>query len=163
MIEIASSNDFKCIAELNEFVQNWHFLNYPTVFKPYDKGNAERFFEEVLSNSDNKAFVAKIKDKPVGYLLLLKIKFEENAFQKERTIFQLDQIVVTENNRNSGVGEKLMKVAIDHAKANNIFNIELNHWAKNRNANFFFKKNGFECFNQKMSIQFGDIDVTSVN
>ena len=82
MIEIASSNDFKCIAELNEIVQNWHSLNYPAVFKPHDKINAERFFKDQLSNSENKAFVATINNKPAGYLLLIKIKFEENAFQK---------------------------------------------------------------------------------
>ena len=88
--------------------------------------------------------------------MLIKIKFEENAFQKERTIFQLDQIVVTENNRNNCAGEKLIKTAIDHAKANNVINIEFNHWAKNKNANLFFKKPGFECFNQNMSLQLGD-------
>src|SRR5690606_3877942 len=120
------------------------------IFKPYNKSVISNYFETTLKNENTIAYIAKEDENLLAYILLLKIKTEENPFQYSRNYLLIDQILVNPNHQNKGIGRLLLETAIQFAKRNNIQTIELNHWSKNDTARRFFNKFGFEYYNEKM-------------
>ncbi|MCI5058795.1 MAG: GNAT family N-acetyltransferase [Flavobacteriales bacterium] len=152
-IEIKQTKDFRELAELNEAVQNWHHANYPDDFKPFENHEVERAFEKMIRSENFIAFIAKHKDKAIGYLLAYVKKRPDSAFQYEKTILYIDQVAVIEEYQKNGIGEKLIKEAYHLADRMQIQEIQLDFWQGNELAERFFSKNGFGFFNYKMKRQ----------
>lgn len=156
MIEIMSTRDHSCLAELNKIVQNWHAENYPDIFKAHDQAGTELFFKSALNDPNTSAFVAMVENEPVGYVLLMHITLPENVFQYERSFLQLDQLAVKKEYRGMGIGTKLLNRAVEYAKANQLHTIELSHWELNDLAKSLFVKAGFTYYFHKMSLDITD-------
>lgn len=150
MVDVFETKDSALIAELNEEVQTFHHVHYPSVFKPYDKEAIANYFKSALANDNTIAFVAKEKDQTLGYALVFIVNFAENPFQYARKYILLDQVLVSKIYRSQGVGKRLLEKVFEFAKANGIGHIELNHWTLNDSARNFFCKNEFKYYNEKM-------------
>lgn len=152
-IEIEQTKDFRELAKLNETVQNWHHANYPDDFKPFENQEVESAFEKMIHSENFIAFIAKCKDKGIGYLLAYVKKRPDSAFQYEKSILYIDQVAVIEEFQKNGIGEKLIEEAYHLADRMRIQEIQLDFWQGNELAERFFSKNGFGIFNHKMKRQ----------
>lgn len=147
---IRTTKDFKEIARLNKSVQDWHQQNYPEVFKPFDLKAIEKALQAMLEKDKVFAFVAELNGNPVGYLLAYLEHRSESAFQYAQSILNIDQILVLEKYRGSGIGKALIDRAIELAKEKQVDEIQLDHWSANQSAEHFFAMHGFEYFRYKM-------------
>lgn len=150
MIEITETKDFCLLAEMNEEIQTLHHSSYPSVFKPFDKESVTNFFKLSLEKENAVAFIAQKNGAPLAYVLLFIIHFPENPFQYSRSYVLLDQILVLEQYRTMGIGKLLLEATFSFAQSKNIQLVELNHWSRNNVAGNFFRKSGFEYYNEKM-------------
>jgi GNAT superfamily N-acetyltransferase len=153
MIEIHETFDAKLLADLNEEIQTFHHLAYPEIFKPYNRETIRGFFKSALEHENAHVFVARQAEVVLGYVLIFMVDFKENPFQYSRRYILLDQVAVIEKYRGRGVGSTLLNKVFEFAKSISINEIELNHWTSNGSARKFFKKNGFEYFNEKMRLK----------
>lgn len=149
-IRIDQASDFRELAALNEYVQSWHHQHFPEDFKPFNLDAVESALEGLLQDESWFGYIARHNDKPIGYLLAYIRKRPESAFQYEKTVLNIDQIVVIPDYRSSGVGNSLMKAAYCLAKEKNIKEAQLDHWLGNSLAERFFARHGFQYFNHKM-------------
>ena len=149
-IKVERTEDFEMLAKLNKTVQELHQKLYPKEFKEFDLQKVRNAFETILSDSNSYAFVAKIKEQPIGYALCLIKTRKENEFQFEKTVLYLDQISIEEKFRNRGIAKQLLTQTMNLAKELNIDEIQLDYWDKNIEAEKFFTSKGFECFNYRM-------------
>lgn len=149
-ISITPTRDFRELAKLNEIVQTWHHHNYPDEFKPFDIAAIENALEKMLQNDDAFAFIAKLEDRSIGYLLGYIKTRPDSAFQYEKTVLYIDQVAVIEEFRNDGVGQRLLEEANQLARLKQIKEIQADFWSGNQLAEGFFRRNGFSCFNQRM-------------
>ena len=148
---IESTKDFKLLTSLNREVQDWHYKHYPEVFKQFDQNAIEDAFKDLIEKENAYAFVAKNNANAVGYILAFIEHRTESAFQYERKILNIDQILVLEHHRKSGIGQALMDRAILLAKEKKVDEVQLEHWEGNQLALQFFAKNGFEYFKHRMT------------
>jgi ribosomal protein S18 acetylase RimI-like enzyme len=151
MITLTETKDHQLLAGMNEQVQSWHHSMYPHIFRPYAQADIALFFESVLKEENATAFVAQENGQPLGYTLFFIRHSAENAFQYPSKSIHIDQILVLESNRKKGIGQLMMDKVCEIAKAKDIELIDLNHWAANDTARRFFTKNGFSCYNERMS------------
>ncbi len=149
-IKVERTVDCEVLAKLNEAVQSLHQKRYPEEFKKYDFRSAKSAFSNSLSVRETYAFVAKIGDSPVGYILSVVKERKENEFQFRKTLLYIDQIAVEENYRNRGVGKHLLAKVLELATKLGIDEIQLDYWEGNVEANKLFISNGFECYNYRL-------------
>lgn len=149
-IEIEQTKDFRELAKLNETVQNWHHINYPDEFKPFDRNEVENAFEKMIQDKNVFAFIASYQDKSIGYLLEYVKTRPNSAFQYEKTVLHIDQVAVNQSYQKHGVGQLLMEEAYKLAKIKQVKDIQLDFWTDNDLAERFFSRNGFNYFNHRM-------------
>lgn len=150
LVKIEYTKDFRALAKLNETVQSWHHNNFPQEFKPFDLNEITKAFKRMLENGNTIAYLAKDKNKPIGYLLGFIKDRPDSAFQYKKSVLYIDQIVVTQEYQNSGVGQLLMDRAYEIAKVKQVTEVQLDFWSGNQSAERFFLRNGFDYFNHRM-------------
>jgi diamine N-acetyltransferase len=153
MITLQTTTDHRLIAQLNEEVQQLHVRLHPKVFKPYDKSSIETALEKMMTNPDCYAFVAKLGEIPVGYLVMMVKRIPESAFTFARESLYIDQIGVLSNYRKTGVGSILLEKAEQFAKELGISRIELDHWTTNTVAAAYFRSKGYTLYREQLSKQ----------
>ncbi|MAX81663.1 MAG: hypothetical protein CL843_15990 [Crocinitomicaceae bacterium] len=150
LVKIEHTRDFRALAKLNETVQSWHHNNFPQEFKPFDLNEITNAFKRMLENGNTIAYLAKDENKPIGYLLGFIKDRPDSAFQYKKSVLYIDQIVVTQEYQNSGVGQLLMDRAYEIAKVKQVTEVQLDFWSGNQSAEHFFLRNGFDYFNHRM-------------
>jgi ribosomal protein S18 acetylase RimI-like enzyme len=147
----ATPQDLNIFLDINKNVQELHHLNQPTIFKPHDQVTiAAEEFEKLISKNGMSLFLVKSKTNFCAYVLFEVIKKKESIFKFEEKKIYLQQISVKEEFQGQGVASEILSFLKDQAKENGIRKIELDYWTFNKNAELFYKKNGFSPFNQKM-------------
>lgn len=152
-IKRAELKDAKDISLLNNEVQKIHHQQQPTIFKPPSlKTFPLSEIKEIIRKSENEIFVAQEEDKTVGYIFSEYVDFPETSIRYHIEVIHIQQISVKESHRNKGVGLALVKHIIKLARENKIPIVMLDVWSFNTKAFLFFKKQGFEVFNNRMWI-----------
>lgn len=152
-IKIIKTKDAALLAKLNEDVQRIHNNIEPDIFKPYSKKDSTMYFDELLKNKNISAYLAKYNEDIVGYILF-SIKYnEENFIKKSYSVLYIDQICIEKNYKGNGIGKELVEFAKDYAKKMNIIRVEMNYWSKNSDSGEFFKRQGFETYNERLVIK----------
>ncbi|MDC1221099.1 GNAT family N-acetyltransferase [Salibacteraceae bacterium] len=149
-IKVETTTDFHELAKLNETVQTWHHDSFPDEFKPFDIRAMEKAFEKMLQGDNVFAFIARYQNKPIGYLFGYVKTRPDSAFQYEKTVLHIDQVVVSEEYQKSGVGQLLMDEAHKLSKTKQIKEVQLDFWTGNQQAESFFLKNGFDFMIHEM-------------
>jgi len=146
MLIIERTKDENELADLNQEMQEWHASHYPNEFKPFEKSSIAVAFKSMIEQKDAFAFVTKLDNLPIAYILCFIKKRSENAFQFEKTILHIDQLMVKTEYRNQGIGRKLIDEVEKLAKQLNISEMQLDFWETNSLANDFFSNSGFNTF-----------------
>lgn len=153
---IELTKNSRTLAKLNEAVQTWHHKNYPEDFKPFHLKTIEAAFQEIVSNKNYFAFIAKHQNKSIGYLLAFIKSRPDSPFQYKKDILYIDQISVIPEFQKKGVAQLLMDKSFELASENKIKEVQLDFWHKNLQAEPFFLKKNFKFFNHKMTRQIRD-------
>ena len=97
-------------------------------------------YKESLENSNFYEIVAIEKNKVVGVLISRVI----NRLAKKKNILFIDDLIVNENCRNTGIGKLLIQTATTYAISRDCGALELTSMIQNINAHRFYENNGFE-------------------
>jgi len=153
MIRITESRDADLLALLNYDMQEIHAEIEPMLFKHHNQENMKALFKEALEDENIYAFVAWDNDRPVGYVMISKINFEENYFRKSYSVVYIEHICVLKDYKGHGIGKQLIEKVKEFARDNNIRRVELDYWNKNEKAGQFFRSQGFKTFNERMYLE----------
>lgn len=152
-ITIENTTDALELAKLNESVQNIHHELYPEKFKPFNLFGVQKAFIQLLSSENVYAYLAKYKGEVAAYLLCIVLERKETEFQYGQSVLLIDQVCVLEKYRRKGIAKELLKRSVAFAQENDIKEIEIDYWEKNRSAYAFFAANGFENQKNKMVLK----------
>jgi ribosomal protein S18 acetylase RimI-like enzyme len=105
-----------------------------------DLGLARKFIQERLYNNESVIFTALLKGVPVGFVQLYP------TFSSVRLVrnWILNDLFVEEGYRQQGVGETLIREAIEFAKAHDAKSIQLSTAVDNFTAQRLYEQIGFE-------------------
>ncbi|MBN2237959.1 MAG: GNAT family N-acetyltransferase [Bacteroidales bacterium] len=109
--------------------------------------NQPKLLEE-FQNPESEFFFATINNQIVGYL-----KINRNLAQTEfllENAFELERIYLLSDFQGQGIGQALFNKALDLANSAKNKYIWLGVWENNHRAIQFYKKNGFEVFDQHL-------------
>ena len=141
LIRKATLEDLKDIQSLNNDLFKLEKANYDTTLIPNwplsDKG--KEYFTDLIEN--HYVIVATEKEEIIGYLAG---SINEKGSYTEIQYGEIDNMIVKDEYRGSGIGKELINNFKEYCKSNGINNIKVMASYKNRNAVEFYHKNGFE-------------------
>ena len=108
--------------------------------KNSDIGLAERFIKTRLGNNESEIFVALEGDQPIGFTQLYP-KYSSVSAVKN---WILNDLYVESNYRKQGIGEALIKKAMDFAKSDGATYIQLETAVNNYTAQSLYEGIGFQ-------------------
>ena len=108
--------------------------------KDSDVGLAERFIKTRLANNESVIFVALEGDLPIGFTQLYP-KYSSVSAVKN---WILNDLYVESNYRKKGIGEALIKTAMDFAKADGATYVQLETAVENYTAQSLYEGIGFQ-------------------
>lgn len=137
MIREANMNDLENLFPVFMEGYLFHYEGRKDVFSaPNELFLRDELIEHICS-TEQKIIILIEKENIVGYLSYkIKTKGKEN-------VLWIDELVITESQRNKGYAKKLIGRIEDIAKGIKAKRIELNCWAFNANALELYKKCGF--------------------
>lgn len=97
-------------------------------------------YKESLEDSSFYGIVAIEENKVVGVLISRVI----NRLAKKKNILFIDDLIVNEKCRNTGIGKLLIQTATTYAISKDCGALELTSMIQNINAHRFYENNGFE-------------------
>lgn len=130
MIRKMELNDLEEVFELlDELYENK--IKYSIFVEKYKASLNDDNFYEIVAVEDNKV---------VGVLIARII----NRLAKRKNVLFIDDLIVNEKYRNTGIGKLLMQNAMDYALSIDCESLELTSLISNINAHRFYENNGFE-------------------
>ena len=147
-IRQATASDSLLLSRLCMDVQRLHAEHHPDVFvMPQSEDFATTFFEEMLTDSTVRIFIAEEEGEAVGYIFFKLMERSPNPFTFAARWLHVDQISVRPGARRHGVGLALMQQAERLAKEWDVRRIQLDSWDFNIHAHLFFERLGYQKFN----------------
>jgi GNAT superfamily N-acetyltransferase len=107
--------------------------------------------EAIASNPDNALMVAEVAGRVVGVFHLTIIQYVANRGGR---IAQIENVVVDPELRSRGVGEAMMRWAIDEARRRGCFRVQLTSNKVRRRAHVFYERLGFVATHEGMKLVF---------
>ncbi len=103
---------------------------------------AKKFIQERLNNNESVIFVALTNNtnRPVGFTQL----YPKYSSVRGIKNWILNDLYVDQDDRNKGIGEKLIQTAMDFARHNNAKFVELSTAVDNREAQSLYEQIGFK-------------------
>jgi len=149
-IKQANVNDVELLHELSivTFADTFSEYNTPEDMKMY----IEKYFShenlcDELDSKENFFFVAFCNGESAGYFKLRIPQEHLHALENNNSI-ELERIYVLKKLQGTGLGYKLMQYALEYSKQNDFDTLWLGVWEKNEKAINFYKKCGFEIFDE---------------
>lgn len=142
--------DIKDVVDIMTEVRNFHNLHTNNYYAPMIKDDEITRIAELLNNENSINFVAIVNGKIKGYLLAEK---RHRPFLSHPNFYYISDFGVKEDCKNSGIGTHLHDRLIQHAKANNAFEIKLGVLDFNKSAQAFYSKNGYQSFEHTMTLK----------
>jgi len=132
----------------------FHYNNEPYIYEKTDEGFRTKEYIESLLNEEKNILVAlETEKKIIGFLYAYEETKGHLPFHKKRKYIVIDNIVIDENYRNNGYGEKLLNHIIEYAKNGKYNDIILNVYRFNENAIKLYEKKGFKIITQDMILK----------
>jgi len=82
---------------------------------------------------------------------IITIFIESKIIHNAMCVAHIEDLVIKKEFRSKGIGKELLKYAMNYAKNNNCYKVILNC---SDDLKEFYKKNGFDCKNNEMSVYF---------
>ena len=149
IIRQATLNDLKSIQNLNYELFKLEKENYdPTLIGDWPLSEeGKKYFEDLIKNEF--VIIALKDEKIIGYLAgTINEKGSYELFQYG----EINNMLVDNNYRGSGIGKQLINRFKEYCKTKNITNLKVVASAKNLNAIEFYKKQGFKNFDVTLTM-----------
>ena len=108
--------------------------------QPSDPALAERFIRERLAKNESVIFVALINDQPAGFTQL----YPKYSSVRASKNWILNDLYVDNDHRKRGIGEALIRAAMDFAKGEGSTFVQLETAVDNYTAQRLYEAIGFE-------------------
>jgi ribosomal protein S18 acetylase RimI-like enzyme len=105
-----------------------------------DVAALEKLFGRAL-NSDSQVYLCAINGTKVVGFASLTIK---NNLWRAANLRHIDELIVDEKHRGSGLGTQLLQEIIEHARRRGCVRVELDSSFHRKMAHAFYERNGFE-------------------
>ncbi len=148
-ISRASLPDLADIQQISRttFLESFKDENAEANMKAYlDQRFSSAQLETEIKNPHSSFYLAKLGNTVIAYL-----KLNINEAQTEHLLtnaLEIERIYILKAHQGRGLGKQLLQLAIDRAIELNKSEIWLGVWEKNHRAIAFYKKNGFQKFDQ---------------
>ena len=154
IIRKANIGDYYKINSLYWQSDCFHYNNEPYIYEKTEEGCRTKEYIESLLNEEKNILIALETEKEIiGFLYAYEETKGHLPFHKKRKYIVIDNIVIDENYRNNGYGEKILDYIIEYAKNGNYNDIVLNVYRFNENAIKLYKKKGFKIITQDMILK----------
>jgi ribosomal protein S18 acetylase RimI-like enzyme len=139
------------VVKLNIEVQRIHAEHHPELFKSDVCPLALHQFYEELLQDENQYIQIAINDRcVVGYIWAELVERKESLFTHPVKRLKINHISVSEQYKNSGIGNSLIAAVEKLAQERHVSEIVLDVWQFNESAIKFFETKGFKVFNINM-------------
>jgi diamine N-acetyltransferase len=154
IIRKANIGDYDKINKLYWQSDCFHYNNEPYIYEKTNEGcRAKEYIESLLNEEKNILIALETENEMIGFLYAYEETKGHLPFHKKRKYIVIDNIVIDENYRNNGYGEKLLDYIIEYAKNGKYNDILLNVYRFNENAIKLYEKKGFKIITQDMILK----------
>ena len=149
-IRKAEVRDIPQIETLLYQVAKVHSDKRPDLFEPGQKKYTREELTALLKDETRPIFVAEEEEKVLGYAFCIYQENHSNLLTNIKSLY-IDDLCVLEGMRGKHIGRKLYEYALKIAKENGCYNVTLNVWACNEQAQRFYEKCGLQV--QKIGME----------
>lgn len=153
MIKLATIEDLEILNLLNKEVQDIHHKLSPKKFKAHHQADMKSLFSKFINAETAFILMYYYENKPVAYLIYEIRKSKETDFTFAYSFIYIHHIAVLKEFQNKGIALELINLVKYKARELKIETIELDVWTKNERAKNYFRKIGFETYNEKMELR----------
>ena len=150
LIRAASAPDYRAVDKLLVEQNHFHGQLHPDAITPINQRLTRREFEIILGESGQEILVAELGPQVVGLAWLIRRRLEGQGIASMNVAF-VQEICVTGDRRQQGIGRQLMQAVMQWAKDRKLDRVEFNVWANNADALAFYKALGFGYLRHEMS------------
>ena len=153
VIREATPLDYENLCELFDEADKLHRTHLPEWFQePTGPARDKSFVLGLLANETAEVFVVEHKGELLGLVQAAVKDSPSLSILVPRCYVAVDTLVVKENFRKQGIGQKLMDTVHHWAKSKGASEIELNVYEFNQEAIAFYQKLGYKTISHKMNI-----------
>lgn len=145
-IRLARQSDLAQLCDLYKQLDTLHVHLLPDVFKTIDgPARTQDFLSKLVTSPEGQRalFVATVEDQVVGFIDARRAKAPRLPMFIEKEHCSIDNLIVTEEFRGSGLAQQLFETAKEWARKQGIPSIQLHVYDANVAAVAFYKKLGF--------------------
>ena len=143
-IRKATESDTERLLELLCEVLEIHHRARPDIFKSCATKYTEVELKSLLKDESRPIFVAEIDTRVVGYAFcMIKETVGDNILHDTKTLY-LDDLCVDSSERGGGIGSALWEHVTSFARKIGCYNVTLNVWSGNTNAEAFYERLGLK-------------------
>jgi ribosomal protein S18 acetylase RimI-like enzyme len=151
-IREAEASDYDALCALFDEVDSLHRTHLPHIFQePDGPARDKALILGLLQDEAVGLFVAEVDHRLVGLIFVFVREPPEIPILVPRRYALIDNIVVKEVFRRSGIGRALMEKAQRWALAQGADSVELSVWEFNHGAIAFYQTLGYETCSRRMS------------
>ena len=150
-IRRANKGDLAEVKELLDQVNMVHHIGRPDIFNIGRKYNDVQLLK-IFQDEQRPVFVAVDQnDKAMGYAFCVFQRHPNDNMLTDITTLYIDDLCVYENLRGRHIGRALYEHVLSFAKENGCYNVTLNVWGCNAEAQKFYQKLGMSV--QKIGME----------
>ena len=153
-VRAASSSDLPSLVRLHRLLHEIHVQAEPRFFRTSSLADSETVLGDALSTNETRAFVAEEAETVVGYLLGAFADRKEDTLFRPRRWFQIDHISVDPEYQRRGHGRRLVKAAIECARAAGVQQVQTGVWAFNEASLSLFRGQGLQPSEHRLRMPF---------
>jgi GNAT superfamily N-acetyltransferase len=116
----------------------------------YDTTEIHKKLEKIINNEDSEIFLSLVDNQIVGFAEVYLRKDEPDPARVAYKYGHLQSLLVSEAFRRKGVGEKLLEVAENWARARGATEMRLDTWEFPEGPLRFYEKTGYRTLRRKL-------------
>ncbi|MFV3011096.1 GNAT family N-acetyltransferase [Clostridium botulinum] len=148
----ANANDVNELVLLFKNLQDMHSKNVTNIFNQnIDEYSLKDYINNVILNENHNFYIVEDKKKIIGAIEVITIIEKDNPVLKNREYALIDKLVVDNNYRGYGIGNRLIEYAEKNLKSREIKEIEIYVWEFNRGALNLYEKKGYKTICRRMT------------
>lgn len=143
-IRRADTGDIPVIDKLLYEVHKVHSDVRPDLFRRGAKKYTDDELREILADDRRPVFVAERDGTVLGYAFCVHQQHIGDLSMTDIKTLYIDDLCVDEAARGGHIGRALYEYVLDYAKTRGYYNVTLNVWAGNTNAQRFYERLGLK-------------------